>query len=55
VVVADGERLPFRDRVFALVHVWHVLHHPKDYQAVLFEANRVLKPGGRMVLVETAR
>ncbi len=53
VVVADGQRLPFPDRAFDLVHVSHVLHHAHDFRAVLLEAGRVLKPAGRLVLVET--
>jgi SAM-dependent methyltransferase len=53
VVVADGQRLPFADRAFDLVHVSHVLHHAHDFRAVLLEASRVLKPAARLVLVET--
>ena len=53
VVGAEGERLPFRDGAFDLVHVSHVLHHAHDFRAVLSEANRVLKPAGRLVLIET--
>ncbi|HEY3208702.1 MAG TPA: class I SAM-dependent methyltransferase [Actinomycetota bacterium] len=50
---AEGERLPFRDRTFDLVHVSHVLHHARDFEAVLYEVGRVLKPTGYLVLIET--
>jgi ubiquinone/menaquinone biosynthesis C-methylase UbiE len=53
VVVADGQRLPFPDGAFNLVHVSHVLHHARDFRAVLREAGRVLRPDGHLVLVET--
>src|SRR5206468_1199046 len=53
VLVADGQRLPFPDGAFDFVHVSHVLHHAHDFRAVLREANRVLNPEGRLVLVET--
>lgn len=50
---AEGERLPFRDRVFDVVHVSHVLHHTHEFKGVLREAHRVLKPTGHLVLIET--
>jgi SAM-dependent methyltransferase len=44
--VAVGERLPFADRSFDLIAMNQVMEHVADQTAVLFEALRVLKPGG---------
>jgi SAM-dependent methyltransferase len=50
VAVADAMRLPFRDRAFAdALAVW-VMHAVADRAAVLREAARVLRPGGRFVV-----
>jgi SAM-dependent methyltransferase len=46
-MVADAERLPFRDSSFDLVYSWGVLHHAADPPATIGELHRVLRPGGR--------
>ncbi|MDR1275560.1 MAG: methyltransferase domain-containing protein [Candidatus Accumulibacter sp.] len=46
VVEAWGERLPFDDGSFDLVHARQALHHAKDLKALCAEIGRVLKPGG---------
>jgi SAM-dependent methyltransferase len=51
-VTADGARLPFRDGGFDVVLIRDVLHHVPEPAAVLAEARRVLRPGGRLWLVE---
>lgn len=43
---ADGRRLPFADATFDRVICAEVLEHVPDYQAMLREIGRVLKPGG---------
>jgi ubiquinone/menaquinone biosynthesis C-methylase UbiE len=43
---ADGRRLPFADSSFDRVICAEVLEHVPDYEAVLEEIRRVLKPGG---------
>lgn len=48
--VALGEQLPFRDRSFDLVTMNQVMEHVSDQAAVLFEAARVLKPGGAIYI-----
>ena len=45
-----GDRLPFPGHYFATVISNSVLEHIPDVQAVLYEANRVLQPGGRLVI-----
>jgi SAM-dependent methyltransferase len=53
VVVAAGENLPFDSGSFDLVYLSHVLHHAIDHRAVLGEVQRVLRPGGALMLIET--
>jgi len=53
-VVADAHRLPFRDEFFAGVVMLDVLHHLERPIEFLREASRVLKPGGRLAMIEPA-
>jgi SAM-dependent methyltransferase len=53
VVGAEGERLPFRAEAFDFVYISHVLHHATEPRGVLDEVGRVLKPGGRLLVIET--
>ena len=43
---AQGERLPFRDGAFDVVHAHQVLQHVADPVRVLREMRRVCRPGG---------
>lgn len=54
-VTADATRLPFVDGAFDAVLIRDVLHHIGDVDGVLAEARRVLKPGGRLTLLEPNR
>jgi ubiquinone/menaquinone biosynthesis C-methylase UbiE len=49
--VADAENLPFPDNHFDLVYSHGVLHHTPDTQKAINEAHRVLKPGGRAMIM----
>ncbi len=49
--VADAEQLDFPDETFDVVYSHGVLHHTPDIQAALREVHRVLKPGGRAIVM----
>ncbi len=49
--VADAEQLDFPDETFDVVYSHGVLHHTPDIQAALREVHRVLKPGGRALVM----
>jgi SAM-dependent methyltransferase len=49
-IVADlNEALPFDDETFDAVHADQVLEHVPDLVMVVYEAHRILKPGGMLV------
>jgi ubiquinone/menaquinone biosynthesis C-methylase UbiE len=52
---ADAEDLPFEDDSFDLVHSKDSLHHMREPERALAEYRRVLKPGGRSLIVEANR
>jgi SAM-dependent methyltransferase len=53
-VVADAHRLPFPNEFFSGVVMLDVLHHLERPIEFLKEASRVLKPGGRLAMIEPA-
>jgi ubiquinone/menaquinone biosynthesis C-methylase UbiE len=53
-VAADAELLPFDDGAFSLVVSGGVFHHLSDPQEAICEVARVLRPGGRFVLIDMA-
>ncbi len=48
VAAGSGTDLPFPDNSFDIVALFDVIEHIEDDQRVLSEANRVLKPGGKV-------
>ncbi len=50
-VFSDMHTVPFADNTFDIVFGAAVVHHSKDLKAVLSEMHRILKNGGRLVLV----
>ena len=48
---ADAENLDFADATFDLVYSHGVLHHTPDTERAVSEVHRVLKPGGRAVVM----
>ena len=53
-LVADAEALPFKAGVFSNIVMFDVLHHIEFPRTFFAEAQRVLIPGGKMVMVEPA-
>ena len=50
-VVFDGARLPFKDGAFGLCLMRWVVEHLPDPAATFAEVRRVLRPGGRLVIL----
>jgi demethylmenaquinone methyltransferase/2-methoxy-6-polyprenyl-1,4-benzoquinol methylase len=51
-VQGRAERLPFADAAFDFLSLGYALRHMSDLEAALREFRRVLKPGGRLLLLE---
>jgi ubiquinone/menaquinone biosynthesis C-methylase UbiE len=54
-VQADSERLPFPAHSFDVVTCANSFHHYPNQQKAVCEMRRVLKPGGRLILVDGYR
>ncbi len=54
-VVADAQKLPFQSSTVASIFGVDMLHHVASPMAFLLEAQRILVPGGRLILVERLR
>ena len=54
-VLCDGEHLPFQSDSFDLVSVAFGLRNMTHKEQALAEMNRVLKPGGRLLVLEFSR
>jgi ubiquinone/menaquinone biosynthesis C-methylase UbiE len=53
-VLADAHRLPFNEGSFTLVTCGSVFHHLEDPASAIDEVARVLRPGGRFLLIDMA-
>jgi demethylmenaquinone methyltransferase/2-methoxy-6-polyprenyl-1,4-benzoquinol methylase len=53
--ICDAERLPFRDGVFDLVSVAFGLRNMTHKEQALAEMARVLRPGGRLLVLEFSK
>lgn len=49
--VADAEKLDFADDTFDVVYSHGVLHHTPDTETAVREIHRILKPGGRAIVM----
>lgn len=54
-VQADSERLPFAEASFDVVTCANSFHHYPNQQQAVCEMRRVLRPGGRLILVDGYR
>ena len=54
-LLCDGEKLPFASATFDLVSVAFGLRNMTHKEAALTEMNRVLKPGGRLMVLEFSK
>lgn len=50
-LVGDAENLPFGDATFDVVYSFGVLHHTPDTERSIREVRRVLRPGGKAVVM----
>jgi demethylmenaquinone methyltransferase/2-methoxy-6-polyprenyl-1,4-benzoquinol methylase len=53
--LADAEKLPFRDNSFTCVTVSFALRNVRDISAVLSEMDRVVKGGGRIIILDLGK
>ena len=51
VLVADAEKLSFKDNEFDLTYSWGVLHHTPNPARAIQEIYRVTKPGGEICIM----
>lgn len=50
--VIDATQIPFEDSSLRIIYVFHSFHHIPDVEKFLSEAQRCLKPGGKLLIVD---
>ena len=55
VIQGLAEHLPFRDESFDFLSMGYALRHVSDLRATFCEYHRVLRPGGRLLILDFAR
>ena len=50
-ILQDAEKLPFEDNEFDLIYSNGVIHHTPNTLAMISEIYRVLKPGGKIIIM----
>ena len=50
--VFSAEKLPFEEKSISAIYMINVFHHIPDVRAFLKEAERCLKKGGKIVMIE---
>lgn len=53
IIQYDGRRAPFADNSFDCIIVTNVFHHEKNNQQCLDEVHRLLRPAGKLIVIET--
>ena len=51
--IGDKSRLEVEDDYFSTIVITNVLHHEKNNQDIIKELYRLLKPGGKLIVIET--
>jgi len=51
IINMDVENLMFEDNAFDLIYSWGVLHHTPNMEKAIDEVYRVLKPGGKIIIM----
>ncbi|MCP4250408.1 MAG: class I SAM-dependent methyltransferase [bacterium] len=54
-LAGDSEHLPFADETFDLITCSNSFHHYPDQQAVVTGMRRLLRPGGRLIILDGFR
>jgi len=54
-VQGDSQRLPFSDDFFDVITCTHSFHHYPEQDCVISEMHRVLRPGGRLLIIDGDR
>ncbi|MCP4600513.1 MAG: class I SAM-dependent methyltransferase [Proteobacteria bacterium] len=54
-VLGDGRKIDYPDNYFDIVYSEHTLHHISNPRELLFEANRVVKPDGGILIRDVRR